>query len=98
MSDLYFYITISIFSSLEYLGYEFLGLEYLVRMMPPLSVMNVIYLSMTLSIYLSISLYLPLYNSTCIDIIYYILLDIIRYIYILQITMFTKDKIELLCH
>ena len=86
MSDLYFYITISIFSSLEYLGYEFLGLEYLVRMMPPLSVMNVIYLSMNLSIYLSIylsiSLYLPLYNSTCIDIIYYILLDIIRYIYI----------------
>ena len=54
-------ILLSIFSSLEYLGYEFLGLEYLVRMMPPLSVMNVIYLSMNLSIYPSI--YLSIYFS-----------------------------------
>ena len=56
-------ILLSIFSSLEYLGYEFLGLEYLVRMMPPLSVMNVIYLSMTLSIYLSIYLFLCIFLS-----------------------------------
>ena len=53
-------ILLSIFSSLEYLGYEFLGLEYLVRMMPPLSVMNVIYLSMTLSIYLFLCIFLSI--------------------------------------
>ena len=43
------------FSTLEYLGYEFLGLEYLGRMMLHLSVMNGIYLSIYLSIYFSVS-------------------------------------------